>query len=388
MKVVLSGMRPTGRMHVGHLKGVLENWVKLQENYKCYFEVADWHALTDEPTRNKEVLRNTLDMVKDWLAVGIDPKKSVIFRQSLVPQHAEIHLIFSMLVSVNRLLRNPTFKEKVSELRKKKSEIKLSLNLENLSVEGEVGGIVEFIKGEDKEKGEKFLRGVIGRIKEEVLERLSFLDFDDSLVPSEISYGFLGYPVLQAADILIYKGELVPVGEDQLPHLELSREIARDFNRIYGEVFPIPEPLLTEIPKILGIDGRKMSKSYNNAIFISDTPEEITQKVKKSITDPMKIRKGDPGRPEICPIFYLHKAFNPDESYEIEENCRKGVLGCVDCKNRIAGKLISALEPYREKAKELSDDLIMDVIREGSRVARERAEETVEEVRRVLWSGS
>ncbi|MFZ8834492.1 MAG: tryptophan--tRNA ligase, partial [Candidatus Caldipriscus sp.] len=181
---------------------------------------------------------------------------------------------------------------------------------------------------------------------------------------------------------------LVPVGEDQLPHLELSREIARDFNRIYGEVFPIPEPLLTEIPKILGIDGRKMSKSYNNAIFISDTPEEITQKVKKSITDPMKIRKGDPGRPEICPIFYLHKAFNPDESYEIEENCRKGVLGCVDCKNRIAGKLINALEPYRGKAEELSDDLIMDVIREGSRVARERAEETVEEVRRVLWSGS
>jgi tryptophanyl-tRNA synthetase len=388
MKVVLSGMRPTGRMHVGHLKGVLENWVKLQENYKCYFEVADWHALTDEPTRNREILRNTLDMVKDWIAVGIDPRRSVIFRQSLVPQHAEIHLIFSMLVSVNRLLRNPTFKEKVSELRKKKSEIKLSLNLENLSVEGEVGGIVEFIKGEDKEKGEKFLRGVIGRIKEEVLERLSFLDFDDSLVPSEISYGFLGYPVLQAADILIYKGELVPVGEDQLPHLELSREIARDFNRIYGEVFPIPEPLLTEIPKILGIDGRKMSKSYNNAIFISDTPEEITQKVKKSITDPMKIRKGDPGRPEICPIFYLHKAFNPDESYEIEENCRKGVLGCVDCKNRIAGKLISALEPYREKAKELSDDLIMDVIRGGSMVARERAEETVEEVRRVLWSGS
>jgi tryptophanyl-tRNA synthetase len=388
MKVVLSGMRPTGRMHVGHLKGVLENWVKLQENYKCYFEVADWHALTDEPTRNREILRNTLDMVKDWLAVGIDPKKSVIFRQFLVPQHAEIHLIFSMLVSVNRLLRNPTFKEKVSELRKKKSEIKLSLNLENLSVESETGGIVEFIKGEDKEKGEKFLRGVIGRIKEEVLERLSFLDFDDSLIPSEISYGFLGYPVLQAADILIYKGELVPVGEDQLPHLELSREIARDFNRIYGEVFPIPEPLLTEIPKILGIDGRKMSKSYNNAIFISDTPEEITQKVKKSITDPMKIRKGDPGRPEICPIFYLHKAFNPDESYEIEENCRKGVLGCVDCKNRIAGKLISALEPYREKAEELSDDIIMDVIREGSRVARERAEETVEEVRRVLWSGS
>ncbi len=388
MKVVLSGMRPTGRMHVGHLKGVLENWVKLQENYKCYFEVADWHALTDEPTRNREILRNTLDMVKDWLAVGIDPKKSVIFRQSLVPQHAEIHLIFSMLVSVNRLLRNPTFKEKVSELRKKRSEIKLSLNLENLSVEGEVEGIVDFIKREDKEKGEKFLRGVIGRIKEEVLERLSFLDFDDSLIPSEISYGFLGYPVLQASDILIYKGELVPVGEDQLPHLELSREIARDFNRIYGEVFPVPEPLLTEIPKILGIDGRKMSKSYNNAIFISDTPEEITQKVKKSITDPMKIRKGDPGRPEICPIFYLHKAFNPDESYEIEENCRKGVLGCVDCKNRIAGKLISALEPYREKAKELSDDLIMDVIREGSRVARERAEETVEEVRRVLWIGS
>jgi tryptophanyl-tRNA synthetase len=387
MKVVLSGMRPTGRMHVGHLKGVLENWVKLQMDYKCYFEVADWHALTDDPKRSGEILRNTLDMVKDWLAVGIDPERSVIFRQSLVPQHAELHLIFSMLVSVNRLLRNPTFKEKVSEIRKKKSEIKLYLNLENLSVEEEIGGITEFIKREDKEKGEKLLRGMVGRIKEEVLERISFSDFEDSLVPPEISYGFLGYPVLQASDILVYKGELVPIGEDQLPHLELCREIARDFNRTYGEVFPIPEPLLTEIPKILGIDGRKMSKSYNNAIFISDTPEEITQKVKKSITDPMKIRKGDPGRPEICPIFYLHKAFNPEGVQEVEEDCRKGVLGCVECKKRIAEKLSSSLELYRERAMRIPDDMVMDVILEGSRVAREKAGETMEEVNRALWNG-
>ncbi len=388
MKVVLSGMRPTGRMHVGHLKGVLENWVKLQENYRCYFEIADWHALTDDPKRNREVLRNTLDMVKDWLAIGIDPQRSVIFRQSFVPQHAELHLIFSMLVSVNRLLRNPTFKEKISEIRKRRSEVKLSLNLENLSVEDEIVGIAEFIKREEKEKGENLLRGVIGRIKEEILERLSFSDFEDSLVPPEISYGFLGYPVLQAADILIYKGELVPIGEDQLPHLELCREIARDFNRMYTNVFPIPEPLLTEIPKILGTDGRKMSKSYNNAIFISDPPQEIKQKIKKSITDPMKIRKGDSGRPEICPIFYLHKAFNPDEVMEIEQSCKKGTLGCVECKEKISEKLVSYLEPYRDKAREISDDLVIDVIMDGSRKAREKAEETVEEVRKAIWSGS
>ncbi len=385
-KTVLSGMRPTGRMHLGHLKGVLENWVNLQNEYNCYFEIADWHALTDDPTRNKDISRNTLDMVKDWLAVGIDPERSVIFRQSLVPQHAELHLAFSMLVSVNRLLRNPTFKEKVAEIRKKKSEVKVSLNLENLSVEGEIKSIAEFIRNEDEVKGENMLRSLIGRIKEEIFERLSFADIEEGTIPSEISYGFLGYPVLQAADILLYKGEVVPIGEDQLPHLELSREIARDFNRIYGEVFPIPEPLLTEIPKILGTDGRKMSKSYNNAIFISDEPHTIREKVRRSITDPMKIRKNDPGRPEICPIFYLHKAFNQNETQQIEGDCKSGKLGCVECKNRLTDNLIKSLEPYREKAENISDDDVMDIIIEGSKKALNVAESTMEEVRKAIWN--
>lgn len=379
-------MRPTGRMHIGHLKGVLENWVSLQDDYNCYFEIADWHALTDDPTINKGVQKNVIDMVKDWLAVGIDPEKSVIFRQSLVPQHAELHLVLSMLVSVNRLLRNPTFKEKVADIRKKKSETKISLNLEGLRVENEIESIVDYLRSENADEANRMLKSVIERIKEEVMERISVVDTYESYIPPEISYGLLGYPVLQAADILLYKGEVVPVGEDQVPHLELTREIARDFNRIYGDIFPIPEPLLTSIPKILGIDGRKMSKSYNNAIFISDSPETIKNKVHKSITDPMKIRKNDPGRPEICPVFYMHKAFNVEGYMQIEEDCRKGTLGCVECKRRISEIMIESLEGFRRKAESLKDDVVVEIIREGSEKAREKAENTMSEVRKCIWN--
>jgi len=327
-KVILSGMRPTGRMHVGHLAGVLTNWVRLQEEYTCYYEIADWHALTDDPAKAKEVNGNVLGMVRDWLAVGIDPNKAVIFRQSYVPEHAELHLAFSMLVSVPRLLRNPTFKEKLAELRKKKGYTKMSLKVERLDVEDEVDQILRFVREEEEDKARRMLSSVINRVKDEVLEKIT----------TEVS-----------ADILLYKGEVVPIGADQLPHLELTREVARDFNRIYAPVFPIPEPLLTETPKILGTDGRKMSKSYNNAIFLSDPPEVIRKKVRSSITDPMKVRRNDPGRPEVCPIFHMHKVFNGEEVDEIERACRAGELGCVACKNRLTEVLIEKLTPIRQK---------------------------------------
>ncbi len=385
-KVILSGMRPTGRMHVGHLAGVLTNWVKLQDEYECYYEIADWHALTDDPSKAKEVSQNALNMVRDWLAVGIDPEKAVIFRQSYVPEHAELHLTFSMLVSVPRLLRNPTFKEKLAELRKRKGYTRMVLKVERLGVEDEVEQITKFVREEEESKARRMLESVIGRIKDEVLEKLtSEVSLDEAAIPAEVSYGLLGYPVLQAADILLYKGEVVPIGADQLPHLELTREVARDFNRTYAPIFPIPEPLLTETPKILGTDGRKMSKSYNNAIFLSDPPEVIEKKVRSSITDPMKVRLRDPGRPEVCPIFHMHRVFNPQEAPEIEEACKAGNLGCVACKRRLTEVLIERLTPIRERAASYTDEDVLAVIREGSRKAKEVAERTMEEVREAVF---
>ncbi len=373
-------------MHVGHLAGVLTNWVRLQDEYDCYYEIADWHALTDDPSKAREVSRNALNMVRDWLAVGIDPKKSVIFRQSYVPEHAELHLAFSMLVSVPRLLRNPTFKEKLTELRKKKGYTKMALKVERLKVEDEVEQVLKFVREEEEDKARRMLESVIGRTKEEVLEKItSGVSLDEAAIPSEVSYGLLGYPVLQAADILLYKGEVVPIGADQLPHLELTREIARDFNRTYAPLFPVPEPLLTETPKILGTDGRKMSKSYNNAIFLSDPPEVIEKKVKSSITDPMKVRLRDPGRPEVCPIFHMHRVFNPEEAPEIEDACRSGNLGCVACKRRLTEVLIERLTPIRERAEGYTDEDVLAVIREGSRKAREVAGRTIEEVKEAVF---
>ncbi|NPB02884.1 MAG: tryptophan--tRNA ligase [Thermotogae bacterium] len=385
-KTILSGMRPTGRMHVGHLAGVLSNWVKLQYEYECLYEIADWHALTDDPYRSKEIDENVLGMVKDWLAVGIDPSKATIFRQSYVPEHAELHLMFSMLVSVPRLLRNPTFKEKLAELRKKKGYTRLAFKMGELDVEKELEGALNFLRSENPAKALRMLQSLISRTKSEVLDRITTETvLDETAIPPEISYGFLGYPVLQAADILLYKGEVVPIGEDQLPHLELTREIARDFNRHYAPIFPVPEPLLTETPRILGTDGRKMSKSYDNAIFLSDPPEVIEKKVKSSITDPMKVRLKDPGRPEICPIFQMHRVFNREEAPVIEEACRAGELGCVACKKRLAEVLKEKLAPIRDRAASYSDDEVSEVIREGSRRAKERAIRTMEEVRGAVF---
>lgn len=317
-KRILSGMRPTGKLHLGHYVGALENWIKLQnEDYENYHLIADYHVLTTN-LDTKNIYQDSIDMLIDWLAAGLDPQKSPMFRQSKIKQHAELNLIFSMLITVNRLERNPTIKDQVRDL-----------HIEN------------------------------------------------------ILFGHLGYPVLQAADILLYKGEYVPVGEDQVPHIEIAREIARKFNNQYGEVFPEPEPLLTPFSRLPGLDGNaKMSKSLGNTILLSDDKETVRTKLKKAVTDPLKIRKGDPGRPEICLVFSYHKKFTPDEVNEIEVNCRSGALGCVDCKMKCAGNISNFLEPIIEKRKyfENHKDELTDILQDGEKRAKFVAEKTMDEV--------
>ncbi len=316
-------MRPTGKLHVGHLNGVLENWVKLQDEYECFYFIADFHALTTDYKDPKGIGENTLNIFAEWLSAGLDPERSVLFVQSRVPQHAELHIYFSMITPVSWLERNPTYKEMKEEM-----------------------------KGKD----------------------LS-------------TYGFLGYPVLQAADILVYKGEYVPVGVDQLPHLELTREIARRFNYLYGKTFPEPQAKLTETPKILGIDGRKMSKSFGNAIFIQDPPDELKRKVMSMFTDPQRKTRKDPGRPNLCNVFTLHRYYtDPEKVKEIEEECKRAGIGCVDCKRILAENMVAGLSPIREKVMEYLGnlDLLRDIIDEGCKRAEEEAERVMVEVRKAI----
>jgi tryptophanyl-tRNA synthetase len=324
-KTILSGMRPTGKLHLGHLVGALENWVALQNDYNNYHLIADYHALTTD-LDSSGIHANSIDMLVDWLAAGIDPEKSPVFRQSQIKQHAELHLIFSMLITAARLERNPAVKEQVRDL-----------HIEN------------------------------------------------------VSYGHLGYPVLQAADILLYKGDLVPVGEDQVPHVEICREIARRFNNQYGTVFPEPEPKLTKFARLPGLDGmdKKMSKSAGNTVLLSDSPETIQKKIRTAVTDPQKIRKNDPGRPEICLIFTYHKKFNPNEVPQIETDCRSGALGCVECKNRIAARVGETLAPFREKRSyyESHPKDVEDILADGEKRARVRAEATMSDVRKAMRLG-
>jgi len=324
-KRILSGMRPTGKMHLGNLVGALENWVDLQNSgdYKNYHLIADYHVLTTDP-ESEHILDNTLEMVKDWLSVGIDPKKSPIFRQSQIKEHSELHLLLSMLVTKARLERNPTLKEQLQDL--------------------EIGNI---------------------------------------------SYGHLGYPVLQAADIILYRGELVPVGEDQAPHVEITRELARKFNKTYGEVFPEPETKLTNFARLPGLDRTKMSKSKGNTIFVSDSPEQIEEKMMQAITDEEKIRLDDPGRPEVCLVHTYHEKFNPEEADQIAKDCRKGDLGCVECKKRAAKAIAEYLEPYYEKRKyyDENEDEVMDIIRKGEKEAGQVAAETMEMVHEAMNLG-
>jgi tryptophanyl-tRNA synthetase len=323
-KRILSGMRPTGKLHIGHYVGALENWIKLQDEYKSFHLIADYHVLTTD-LNTDDVYQNTIEMLIDWLAAGLDPNKSPMFRQSQIKEHAELQLIFSMLVTVHRLERNPTLKDQVRDLH---------------------------------------------------IEHTIF--------------GHLGYPVLQSADILLYKGDAVPVGEDQVPHVEITREIARKFNNQYGKVFPEPDPLLTKFARLPGTDGdAKMSKSLNNTILLSDEPEVVKSKLKKAVTDPQKIRKGDPGHPEICLVFSYHKKFNTDEITEIEKGCRSGELGCFDCKMNCASKISSLLEPIIEKRKyyEKNIDEVKNILSDGESKGRAEAQKTMAEVRQKMKMG-
>jgi tryptophanyl-tRNA synthetase len=322
-KRILSGMRPTGKMHLGNLHGALMNWKSLQENYQCFFFVADWHALTTEYKVPKAIHEFIFEMVVDWISVGLDPEVSTFFVQSEVKEHAELHLILSMITPLSWLERNPTYKEQQQEL-------------------------------ESKDIG---------------------------------TYGFLGYPVLQAADILMYKAHAVPVGIDQAPHVELTREIARRFNFLYEEVFPVPDLLLTETPKLMGLDGRKMSKSYNNAIFLADPLEEIRQKLSQMVTDPQRARRKDPGNPEVCNLFPLHKIYSPEDRIsEIEQQCPKAGIGCVDCKKWLIDVVLTALTPIKAKRDALIQNPreVQDILEAGNSRARAFAQKSMEEVRKAI----
>jgi tryptophanyl-tRNA synthetase len=326
-KRVLSGMRPTGKLHLGNYVGALANWVRMQDEYECFFVVVDWHALTTDYADPSKVKENSIDVLLDWLAAGLDPERCVIFIQSHVPAHAELHLLLSMITPLGWLERVPTYKEQRENIK-------------------------------EKDLG---------------------------------TYGFLGYPVLQAADILIYKADVVPVGEDQVAHVELTREIARRFNGFYsakrGEVFPEPQALLTPAPKLPGTDGRKMSKSYGNTIMLTDPEPVVRQKLKTMVTDPARVRRSDPGNPDVCPVGDMHKIFSsPETMAKVYDGCRSAGIGCIECKGWAADALVKILNPMQERRKKYEDNprLAWDILEAGSARAREVAGKTMEEVRDAM----
>jgi tryptophanyl-tRNA synthetase len=322
-KRILSGMRPTGPLHLGNLHGALANWVGMQEDFDCFFFIADWHALTSDYEDTSAITGYVKEMMIDWLSAGLDPEKSTLFVQSHIPEHAELFMLLSMITPVPWLERNPTYKDQI-----------VQINNKDLS-----------------------------------------------------TFGFLGYPVLQAADIIMYKADGVPVGVDQIPHVEITREIARRFNFLYGDVFPEPEAVLTKTSKILGLDRRKMSKSYKNAIYLSDSPEDIRKKVSQMITDPQRMRKSDPGNPDICNVFEFHKIYSDQAVWEkIDPDCRQAKIGCVECKKIMAENLVNAMQPLHEKRAHFvsKPDLVEEIIQTGSAKAREVAKQTMEEVRKAI----
>jgi tryptophanyl-tRNA synthetase len=322
-KRVLSGMRPTGKLHLGNYVGALVNWVRMQDEYECFFCIVDWHALTTDYADTSHVKENSVEVMFDWLAAGLDPQKSVIFIQSHVPAHAELHLLLSMITPLGWLERVPTYKEQRENIK-------------------------------DKDLG---------------------------------TYGFLGYPVLQAADILAYRADVVPVGEDQVAHIELTREIARRFNGFYGEVFPEPQSLLTPAAKLPGTDGRKMSKSYGNTILLSDPELVVRQKLKTMMTDPARVRRSDPGNPDVCPVGDLHKLFSRKETMaKVYEGCRSASIGCIECKSWAADALVEILHPIQERRKKFEDNprLAWDILEDGTKRAKAAAAETMNDVRAAM----
>lgn len=352
--VVFSGMRPTGRLHLGNYWGALHNWVSLQDRYPCIFSVVDWHMLTTGYDDTSKLQENSREMVLDWLAAGLDPAKCVIFRQSDVPEHAELALMLGMVTPLSWLENNPTWKEQLQELATTKRELAAS--------GAEKVATVVAAKGTDA--ATKELR----------------------------TFGFLGYPVLQAADILLYGGTKVPVGQDQLPHLELSRDIARKFNHLFGDVFAEPQPLLTETPKVPGLDSRKMSKSYGNAVDIYETEQSLAKKVKGAYTDPNRKSATDPGHPLPCPenppgcsVYALHKLYADTDFYMRRgDECRAGKLGCGDCKKDLLRWMNGPFGEFRARRESFSPAAVDKILAEGGEKARAVARKTMDEVRRAM----
>jgi tryptophanyl-tRNA synthetase len=332
LKRVLSGMRPTGKLHLGNYMGALYNWVRLQNDYNCYFFVADWHALTTDYADPSNIRQNTVDVALDWLAAGLDPERCVLFVQSLVPQHAELHLLLSMIMPLGWLERVPTYKEQQAQITEK----------------------------------------------------------------DLTTYGFLGYPLLMATDILIYQADFVPVGQDQVAHVEVTREVARRFNHFYpgdvkqilsGPILPEPQVLLTPSPKLPGTDGRKMSKSYGNTILLTDPEAVVRQKLKTMVTDPARVRRSDPGDPDVCPVADLHKVFSTSSTLaKVYEGCRSAAIGCIECKGWVADAIVAELQPIQERRRQYEEKprLVHDILHSGSALARARAEETMEQVRDAM----
>jgi tryptophanyl-tRNA synthetase len=325
---VLSGMRPTGKLHLGNYMGALANWVKLQDQYDCYFFIADWHALTSDYADPSQIEANTKDVLLDYLAAGLDPEKSVLFLQSKVLQHSELYLLLGMITPLSWLERVPTYKEQQENLSSK--------DLSNI--------------------------------------------------------GFLGYPLLMASDILMYQPQFVPVGNDQTAHVELTREVARRFNQFYKldgvEVLPEPKVLLTPSPKLPGTDGRKMSKSYGNTILMTDPEPVVRQKLKTMVTDPARIRRTDPGDPDKCPVGDLHKVFSTAETLlKVYDGCRSAGIGCIECKGWAASALVQVLQPIQDRRAGFSDAQVEEILETGSSRARARAEQTMQEVRAAMHMG-
>ncbi len=322
-KRILSGMQPSGLLHLGNYYGALKNWVELQEQFECFYFVADWHSLTTLYEDPSHIRQYSFEVAIDWLSAGLDPEKSTLFVQSRIPEHAELHLMLSMMVPVSWLERNPTYKEK----------------------QGEVKGV----------------------------------DMN--------SYGFLGYPVLQTADIVLYDADFVPVGIDQAPHLELSREIVRRFNGLYKKIFKEPQAKISKIPKLNGIDGRKMSKSYNNAIYLSDSEKAITKKVKSMLTDPARGLRTDPGDPDVCNLFPFHKLYSPFEMQkEIDRDCRTAAIGCGDCKLKLVETMLEGMRPHMERRREIASKPkeVEEILEEGTRKAQEVARASMERAKQAM----
>ncbi len=321
---IFSGMQPSGKFHLGNYLGALENWVKLQKDYECFFSIVDWHALTSSYEDTSKLQQNIFDMALDWLSAGLDPEHNVIFVQSHVKEHAELHLLLSMMTPLSWLERVPTYKDKIQQLGNQGKDIN--------------------------------------------------------------TYGFMGYPELMTADILLYKADTVPVGEDQLPHLELSREIARRFNHMYKPIFPEPNPFLSKASLLPGIDGRKMSKSYGNEIPFAASPDELRARVRQMITDPQRVKKSDPGNPDVCTVYTFHKIYSPDELESIGTACRQATIGCVECKKRLAERMVTALADIhtRRIALEANPDRVKEILEYGAERARAVAAATMAEVRQVM----